>query len=389
MASENDQKRMMRSGVVPVFAVLVLGVSYACSETSVAPNATSDSSFPSTGVIGAAVQDVKDGNLVYVGTVSSSVLTKKSARGFETTSDGTAPRGSMAGTASALPTAVPLGFPQLQAMSGVSASKTPGPPAVWRMRLSTPMQKIVTADGKTLSVQLVNDMRGGGRPPVSMLIHDGSRTSQFVEFKYVKDGKKWRAAEIHSTIFGDDGRPSKVITSDLRAIQQGSLNVGSRLNITPLLREIGSEFGRLIQPDVLYAATVAEDLDDEGLPNCLGSKMVVAAALGWVVAYGAGLVTVGASCVTTLITCAAWLYAVAWYELAVSTLAAVTVQLWECQHPSSTLTTRVDSGGGVPGGGGSETGGSGSCKTYKYEVSFDGGQTWRTERTWVVCQSIA
>lgn len=382
MANENGRKRMMRRGLAPIFAALFLTVAYACSETAVAPHAASDAEMFASGVVSSAVQDVKDGQLVYRGSVSSSVSLKKTSRGFESTGEKAIPVGSMSSKGFALPTAVPFGFPTYKATTGVSASHTPGPPQVWRARLNTPVRKFVTADGKKVSAQFVNDLRGGGRPPVSMLVYDGTRPSQFIEFKYAKDGKKWRAAEARTTIFGADGKPSNVITSDFRALQQGSLNVGSRLNITPLLREIGSEFGRLIQPDVLYAATVDEELDDEGLPNCLSSKLWVASAVVLLAGTTTALAPAAVGCVT-VIGCPVFLAALLAHEGAILNLAAAIASLWECQHPAPA--TRVIAQGGNPGGGGGPSGGEEQCAMYMWEISYDGGVTWYFHHEEEIC----
>lgn len=375
MTNENGRNRRTHGGFAPIFAVLFLVVVYACSDTAVAPHASSESEFFANGVVSSTHQVVENGKLVYVGSVSGSVAVKKTSRGFEATGGGGIPQGSMSPKGSKLPTEVPFGFPTLKATAGVSANHTSGPPPVWRARLNTKMKKFTTADGKTVSVQIVNDARGGGRPPVWMMLYDGSRPTQSIEFKYAKDGKKWRVAEARSTIFGADGRPSKVITSDFRAVQQGSLNVGSRLNITPLMREIGSEFGRLFQPDVLYAATVAEELDEEGLPACLGLKIEVAGLTLAVAAEAAGLLIIGGTCVTTLITCPAWLAAVVAYEATVLILAATIIQLYECQHPTPPPPPPpVTRGSGGPSGGESSEL---TCTTVYWEISYDGGLTWQ------------
>ena len=215
---------------------------------------------------------------------------------------------------------------------------------------------------------MVDDPRGGGRPPAAIMTFDGDRPVSMHQYVYTRDGNRWRPARSRVTVFGGNGKPAAVTENDLTTLQTASFAVpGTATALIDGFRRVGGSLSKLVQPDVLFAAT----MDDA---SCFREAELVAAATLAEIAGAGFLAAAILACPGTLgLTCLAVIalqIALAGLDLA---LGVAVADWYLCLNPSPI--TR-GSGGGT-GGGGPRDGSGAGCYDITWEISYDGGLTWQ------------
>jgi hypothetical protein len=292
------------------------------------------------------------------------------------------------------PAALSSALAVIRATQQVAPSVDKKADAIYRPSFGMAPKHFRSADGKDVSLQEIPDRRGAGRPPLAVLTYIKGKVGTLFEFGYEKKGDKWRPTRVRTTLFDNQGKPHSIIDQTLPDFPTTSKDVAI---IPPrILKAMGLAGSLLTQaalPDALHAAT----LDGEVSNACLSQWLAFSGAAALVATYASMLVSVGASCVSTLITCTAYLYVVAQYEAAVVLAAAAYVALNECRasHPCHGLDEsigvsgapnalhvqaicEVSEGGNGGGSGGSGGGGFGEvdCHWEYWEISYDGGISW-------------
>jgi hypothetical protein len=357
------------------FGSLFLAVSYACSERAIAPTAADDANeFAVSGILSSSLWRVDGAQLTYAGSVSAQGRITQDKNGvhqaFEPAVVTKAPSSlSKPG----------LGLSPLRAPSTNKTALAEGKQVSWRSRLTSPRVQLGTRDGKRISMQRVADPRGGGRPPVAMMLYDGDRPVSLIEAVYQKEGKRWKPTRARVTIFGKDGKPSVVTEDNFAALQTASVAMpGTAAALADGFRRVGGSLSRLIQPDVLYAASLTEE-DDEG---CWRQRLAVIGAAGTQLAADIALgIAITACAASGGVLCPAVIAAsIAAAAAAVNYLIKV-AEYDDCMSRADPI---VSARGG--GGGGSE-GGNG-CYDVVWEISYDGGWSWSYYDTQQVCGGI-
>ena len=216
---------------------------------------------------------------------------------------------------------------------------------------------------------MIDDPRGGGRPPVAIMTFDGDRPVSMHQYVYARDGNRWRPTRSRDTVYGGNGKPAAVMENDLSAPQTAGVAVpGTAATLTDGFRRVGGSLSNLVQPDVLFAAT----MDDA---SCFREAALVAAATAAQIAGVGFLAAAILACPGTLgLTCWAVIglqIALAGLDLA---LGVALADWYLCLNPSPI--TRGS--GATTGGGGSRDGlGGDGCYEITWEISYDRGLTWQ------------
>jgi hypothetical protein len=238
------------------------------------------------------------------------------------------------------------------------------------------MQRFKTQDGRDVALQAIADPRGEDRPPVAVMIYEGDRPVSIHQYRYVKEGKHWRPRASRVTIFGSDGKPNLVVTNDIAAAQFGSI-VLPRASTWLLdgLHAMGGSLGRLVLPDVLYAA---QDQLDAG-SSCSREAAILAGAVLAEAAAVAFLAAAVAACPVTVVTCFAVVAAQLALTAADIALGVAYGDYYNCTHPQKKTT------GDGSGAGGSFDGSGDGCFTLDFYVSYDGGNSWIYDGSALAC----
>lgn len=355
-----ETNRRIRSRAPLVLAgLLFVTLSYACTDQVSAPVArNSDLDFTVNEILATKVWRTNGTQPVYLGRGTSTLQTSRRGRNLyfkvgEVTVD-----------------------PQKASPPPMSSSFGPttgveGPAEVngkaitnWRARFNTPVQKLKTKDGKDVGIQVVDDKRGGGRPPTAFMIYDGDRPSSMHQVLYTHERGQWIPSRIRVTTYGKkDGRAIAVTEYDRAAGPATSVRMQRAPGIMRNLRDLEGTLARLVQPDALYA---------QGFSDCFNE---LAAVVGWIGCQIAADVALGLAIVACaalqLEFCAAIpaLQAVS-YICGVELVIAI-IHWTNCAFPSI----------GSSGTGGGTGGGKTTCTEVIIEVSTDGGLTWQYDHT--------
>ncbi|MEO5818025.1 MAG: hypothetical protein ABIT20_22340 [Gemmatimonadaceae bacterium] len=324
-----------------------------------------------SGILTSALWQVNGSQLSYAGSVSAQARITQDKAGavhqqLEQTSISTAP--------TSAPTQR-FGRSLLTVPSTNKLALPEGAQVSWRTQFKSPRENLTLRDGKRVSLQRVADPRGGGRPPVATMLYDGDRPVSLIEAQYLKEGKRWKATKARITLFGKDGKPSAVTESNLAALQTASVALpGTPAAFADGFRRVGGSLSRLIQPDVLFAATTGDD--DGG--RCWSEWWAMMAAGAAQTAADIALGSAITACGAFIVTCPA----IAGALLAVTATAATyllrVIAYDQCMNPPQPIIA-------APGGGG--TGGEGDgCYEAEWQISWDGGWSWHHYSFETICE---
>lgn len=273
----------------------------------------------------------------------------------------------------------------------------------WRASLSTPRRHFKTKDGKDVGIQMINDPRGGGRPPMAVMVYDGDRPVSLNEYSFVKDGTHWRPTGSRSTLFDSTGRPRLIAVHDLVNVHYTSFGVTAASNASSGgLQRFGTTLKRFVQPDALYAAGAC---DEDG--QCLREAIIVAGAeAAWaagvvaaVAAYAACPATAGATCLAGLAAQAA----LVGLDIA---LGVAIGDYYSCTHVAHDANGNAYNRSGIGSGTLSAPGATldcvplhepmneasvmspSGCYSEVWEISYDGGETWQYWSSVWVCPEL-
>jgi hypothetical protein len=267
--------------------------------------------------------------------------------------------------------------------SGLFDRTTGGRPSLVRPRAKGRSFKN-RKDGKEIEVQFVDDPRGGDRPPAAMVTWLNGRAASVNQYTYRKIGKSWVPTSSRTTIYDSTGRAAFVASNTYSAMTVSASSLNS-LGSDALAGGVGklvTALGRLVQPDVLYAETVADDID-------AGCGMKAAAAAGaefaWLTAVAA-LATAWTACATTIIECPAIVAAQAALAVADYYFGKAQAEYALCLQqqqpaPPPAAPAPVAGDGSKPQG---DQGGV-SCGVITWEISYDDGESWNYLGTSTTC----
>ncbi|MEP6732805.1 MAG: hypothetical protein ABJE10_19325 [bacterium] len=218
--------------------------------------------------------------------------------------------------ATALRSSISMGSSIAVAGQAALFSKTPSALGAVSQTMRARNASIRKIGDKTIRVAFVPDPEVKGRPK-AVLIFVNNRISAVMESQYIRRGRHWIPTMTRTTGLDSTGKLMLITDSDTRGlVAQSDL---SQVNRSGGLRGVLPAMVRLVQPDVLYAATTMEE--DDGT-WCLGEALAVASAGLWVAsavggvalaeagvaAADAAMVAALAAC-TTIVACAAALAA--------------------------------------------------------------------------------
>ncbi len=248
-------------------------------------------------------------------------------------------------------------------------------------------------DGKDIELQFVDDPRGGSRPPAATVTLVNGRAAAVNQYTYSKIGKSWLPTSSRATIYDSTGHATFVVSNTFRTSTVSEASFG-HLGADILASGAGkliAALGALAQPDMLYAATTADEID----AGC-GQKATAAsiAEFGWLGALAALAVAWG-GCVTTIFECPGVLAAQAALAIADNAMGKAEAEYYLClqqqqqqQQPPASPPT---SGGGSPPPTTEpppsppvEDQGP-ACGEITWEISYDDGATWDYLDTTVTC----
>jgi hypothetical protein len=361
-----------------VLALLTLGITFACSDNVVAPNAKSE--VRASGVWASSVWKPGATDLQYVASATGVVDVVLGAHTFSAHQNDTR--------------AVALGPIEVESLrrslqSSLLASSDPGLGSTHSVNARGPAVSITQAfktrslrlkgtGGDNLRLEFIDHPLGGGRPPLAVMIYRNERPVMLNEYTYVRDGKGWRAIRSRSSILDANGKVSLISEQDLSRIRQGgaTATVGSARWFRQGIGSGGALLARLVQPDALYADVIPID---DGCTNEL-LALVEATANEAALAIALGL-AIG-SCATPLSELCLLLIAGAQAALAAADIALgrAIADYYACKHPTADPT---GNNGISPGSGGTEGPG---CTLYIVRKSLDGGQTWLFVSTFEICR---
>ena len=370
-------RRLLSLTSSTAFGTLFLALSYACAEVVIVPTATdTQNDFAVSGILASSLWRVNGSQLTYAGTVTAHARLTQDKNGLHQ-DFGPATSTSDAFASSSSPTQR-FGPFQLRAPLTDKSGSNDGAHVKWRAQFKTPRVKFKTNSGKDITIQMVPDPRGAGRPPVASMLFDGDRPASMIQSVYALDGTRWRPTRSRVTIFGENGLPVAVTESDLTALQTASVaRPGREAELTDGFRRVGGSLSRLVRPDVLYAATL--DSSEEG--RCLVESLNVAGAAAAQLAADVALGAAIAACVGTIISCPAVVAASLTVAASAAFYLAKVIEWDRCMNPPPTIKTIAGGGGGgLPNGGNGE-----GCSEITWEISYDDGATWQYLSTQIVC----
>lgn len=216
-------------------------------------------------------------------------------------------------------------------------------------------------DGRAMRIELRDDERGEGRPARAIAIFVEDRIVSTSDFRYVREGRRWKPLEAVVTYYDSTGRQDAVITTDLSALEPGagleqSASASDKLRAGA--RQIACKLAAIALPSPLSASTMVDACESQ-------RNYVTYASIGVVLAYGA-YVAAQASCVASGgIFCPTVIAALSALGLAEAILAQASADLAACLAANS-----------LPSNPPPGAGGGGGCYQIDWYVSYDGGATW-------------
>jgi hypothetical protein len=233
-------------------------------------------------------------------------------------------------------------------------------------------------DGKNVAVAAVpDDNRASGRPPRAIILLEDDRIAAITEYTWGRRGGAWRAVHTRTTFLDEHGQLGIVFDQDASRLAYRNGRVGVLDQLRGGVGQLLPAMGRLVQPDVLYAATGEEGVCiTEGLAAAAAGAAVIAAGYYVQAARAAlavatlGLTTAMAGCMVGAITCPALEIAIAAEAAAAANLrfaqaalagailtaAAADYALSECWRRWRERQDKPDETVTNPSGGGSESG---------------------------------
>ena len=103
--------------------------------------------------------------------------------------------------------------------SPLSGRPLPAVPGTQRKLVQTRNLKLPTGDGRTIRVQVAEDSRGGGRPPVAAVLYDKDRPVVRIEYKYKPDGARWEVVSSRASMLDAAGRVTLVVDRDYSGLR--------------------------------------------------------------------------------------------------------------------------------------------------------------------------
>jgi hypothetical protein len=235
-----------------------------------------------------------------------------------------------------------------------------------------------TPDGKVVRTQLLDDSRRGARRSTEVLISVGGQPNALIQYRYARDGARWRLLAAQSTLFGADGRPNRVVASDFRGMTVAKVQqVGALGRVLGGAGRLAGSLASLVGPAPLCAQS-----------NCDAEQLAWAQAHDAVPQADWALRQAYQKCNDSWAVANPYprpypdpcdqplLDAQAAYDMAVYNLSVAQINLDQC------YAAPPSGGGGGGGGGGGQT-----CYLIVWEISYDGGNTWEYLDSEYYCQN--
>lgn len=210
------------------------------------------------------------------------------------------------------------------------------PGSIPKLVLRAKRQSSRRIDGKEVAVAVVSDdNRASGRPPRAVILLSDDRIAAITEYTWVRQVGAWRPVHTRTTFLDERGQVATVFDQDAsRLTYRNATTVGLLQKARSGAGHLLPTLGRLVQPDVLYAATAEEGVCiTEGLAAAVAAAAVltagyyVQAAEAAFAAATAALTLAMAGCMVGVVTCPALDLAVLAEASAAANLRAAQVAL--------------------------------------------------------------